>query len=71
MDVPTFAHKVGIRPVRRTYAYLENLGLVIRGWHASGRLYFQITTRGLERLEWLSAQKATMLEALIAPILRA
>ena len=22
MDVPTFARKVGIRPVRRTYAYL-------------------------------------------------
>ena len=33
MDVPTFAHKVGIRPVRRTYTYLahlEDLGLVTR-----------------------------------------
>jgi hypothetical protein len=31
MDVPAFARKVGIRPVRRTYTYLahlEDLGLV-------------------------------------------
>jgi hypothetical protein len=74
MDVPTFAHKVGIQPVRRTYAYLDHLqrqGLVIRGWYAPGKLYFQITERGLERLEWLRRQNRTALQVLIEPILRA
>ena len=73
IDVPAFAHKVGIRPVRRTYTYLahlEDLGLVTRGLDAPGKLHFQITDRGLERLEWLRAQKRTTLEELIAPILR-
>ena len=39
IDVPAFAHKVGIRPVRRTYTYLahlEELGLVTRGLDAQG-----------------------------------
>lgn len=56
MDVPAFAHKVGIRPVRRTYtclAHLEDLGLVARGKDARDELHFQIKPRGLERLEWL------------------
>lgn len=74
LDVPAFARKVGIRPVRRTYTYLahlEHLGLVIRGVDALGKLHFQITDRGLERLQWLRLQNsATTLEALIAPLLR-
>jgi len=73
MDAPTFAYKVGIRPVRRTYAYLdhlEQLGLVTRGRSAAGKLYFQITERGLERLEWLRAQNRTTAQELIAPLLR-
>ena len=74
MDVPAFAHKVGIRPVRRTYTYLahlEDLGLVTRAWDAHDKLHFQITARGLERLQWLRLQNgATTLEALIAPFLR-
>lgn len=73
MDAPTFAHKVGIRPVRRTYAYLdhlEKLGLVTRGRSGAGKLYFRITERGLERLEWLRAQIRTTTQELIAPLLR-
>jgi hypothetical protein len=74
MDVSAFAHKVGIRPVRRAYTYLahlEDLGLVIRGWDAHDKLHFQITARGLHRLEWLRSQNSvTTLEALIAPLLR-
>lgn len=66
--------KVGIQPVRRTYTYLahlEDLGLVIRGWDADDKLHFQITARGLERLEWLRLQNgATTLEDLITPFLR-
>ena len=49
LDVPAFAHKVGIQPVRRTYTYLahlEDLGLVERGWDAHDKLHFQITARG-------------------------
>ena len=74
MDVPTLARRVGILPVRRAYTYLahlEELGLVIRGWDAPGKLHFKITDRGLERLEWLRAQKRTTLEELLSPILRA
>ena len=75
MDVPVFAHKVGIRPVRRAYTYLahlEDLGLVTRAWDAHDKLHFQITDRGLERLEWLRLQNrtTTTLEDLIAPLLR-
>ena len=73
LDVPAFARKAGIRPVRRAYTYiahLEELGLVTRGWDAPGKLHFQITDRGLERLQWLRAQKRTTLEELLAPILR-
>jgi hypothetical protein len=73
-DVPMFARKVGIRPVRRTYTYLahlEELGLVTRGWDASGKLHFQITARGLERLQWLRLQNSTTtIGELIAPFLR-
>ena len=75
MDVPAFAHKLGIRPVRRTYTYLahlEDLGLVVRGWDAHDKLHFQITARGLDRLKWLRLQNSTTttLEELIAPLLR-
>ena len=74
MDVPAFAHKVGVRPVRRAYTYLahlEDLGLVTRGLDAQGKLYFRITDRGLLRLEWLrSTPASTTLEELIAPLLR-
>ena len=75
MDVPAFAHKVGIRPVRRAYTYLahlEDLGLVNRGLDAPGKLHFQITDRGLERLQWLRLQSSatTTLEDLIVPFLR-
>jgi len=73
LDVSTIAHKVGIRPVRRAYTYLahlENLGLVARGFDALGKLHFQITARGLERLAWLRAHKRSVLEEFLAPILR-
>lgn len=75
MDVPAFARKVGIRPVRRTYTYLahlEDLGLVIRGWDAHDKLHFQITARGLERLQWLRLQSSATitLETLIVRFLR-
>ncbi len=77
LDVPAIARKVGIRPVRRAYTYiahLEKLGLVTRGWDAPdapGKLHFQITTRGLERLQWLRLQNdTTTIGELIAPFLR-
>jgi len=73
LDVPAIARKVGISPVRRAYTYLahlEDMGLVKGGWDAAGKLHFQITERGLERLEWLRAQKRSALEELLAPILR-
>ncbi len=73
LDVPAVARKVGIRPVRRAYTYLahlENMGLITRGLDAAGKLHFQITERGLERLEWLRGQKRTPLEEFLAPILR-
>src|SRR5689334_2547571 len=73
IDGPTFARRVGIRPVRRVYAYLDHLadlGLVVRRADLGSQLRFQITGRGLKRLEWLRTQKRTALEDLIAPILR-
>ena len=74
MDAPTFAHRVGIRPVRRVYAYLDHLavlGLVARRADLGSRLHFQITERGLERLEWLRAQnQPSTLEGIILPLLR-
>jgi len=75
LDVPTIAYKVGIRPVRRAYTYiahLEDMGLVKGGWDAAGKLHFQITARGLERLEWLRAQDSTTttIGELIAPFFR-
>jgi len=73
LDVPTIAHKVGIRPVRRAYTYLahmEDMGLVKGGWDVAGKLHFQITARGLERLEWLRGQERTTLEDLFASIFR-
>ena len=73
LDVPAAARKVGIHPVRQAYTYLahlERLGLVTTGFDAAGKLHFQITARGLERLELLHAQKRTTLEELLAPILR-
>jgi len=74
MDGPTFAHRVGIRPVRRVYAYLAHLaalGLVVRRADLGSRLRFQITERGLKRLEWLRAHdKPSALEVLLLPMLR-
>lgn len=74
MDAPTFAHRVGIRPVRRVYAYLDHLaalGLVARRADLGSRLHFQITERGLERLQWLRAQdEPSASEDLLAPLLR-
>ena len=74
IDGPTFARGVGIRPVRRVYAYLAHLaglGLVVRRADWGSRLRFQITERGLERLKWLRAQdKPSVMEELITPLLR-
>jgi len=75
LDVPALARKVGIRPVRRAYTYLthlEGLGLVTGGFDVPGKLHFQITDRGLERLQWLRLQSSatTTLKALIVPFLR-
>src|SRR5882724_8139822 len=74
IDGPTFASKVGIRPVRRVYAYLDHLaalGLVVRRADLGSKLRFQITERGLKRLEWLRAHdKLSVLEELLVPILR-
>ena len=74
IDGPTFADKVGIHPVRRVYAYLDHLAaldLVLRRTDIGSKIHFQITERGLERLEWLRAQhKPTALQELLLPILR-
>src|SRR5256885_12560881 len=74
MDGPTFAHRVGIRPVRRGYAYLDHLavfGLAVRRVDLGRRLHFQITERGLNRLKWLRAEDdSSPLEALLPPHLR-
>jgi hypothetical protein len=73
MDGPTFAHRAGIRPVRRVYAYLDHLallGLVVRRADLGSRLHFQITERGLQRLKWLRAEERLPLEVLVAPLLR-
>ena len=74
IDGPTFACKVGIRPVRRVYAYLNHLatlGLVVRRIDLGSKLRFQITERGLKRMEWLRAHdKPSALEELLVPILR-
>jgi predicted transcriptional regulator len=73
IDGPTFARKVGIRPIRRVYAYLAHLaalGLLIRRVDLGRKLHFQITERGLQRLKWLRAPERTMLEELIGPLLR-
>lgn len=74
IEGPTFAGKVGIRPVRRVYAYLDHLaalGLVGRRTDLGSKLRFQITERGLERLKWLRDQhKPSALEEMLIPILR-
>jgi hypothetical protein len=75
LDVPAIAHKVGISPVRRAYTYLahlEDIGLVKGGFDAPGKLHFQITARGLERLQWLRLHNrtTTTIGELIAPFLR-
>jgi hypothetical protein len=74
IDGPTFAHRVGIRPVRRVYAYLDHLavlGLVVRRVDLGSRLHFQITERGLSRLQWLRAQDdPSTLEELLTPLLQ-
>ena len=82
IDGPTFARKVGIHPVRRVYAYLAHLailGLVVRRSDLGSNLHFQITERGLARLEWLRMQNDSVerletggpLEPLIASIFSA
>jgi len=67
--------QVGIRPVRRVSAYLAHLGalgLVVRRVDLGSKLLFQITDRGLERLEWLRGRdKPSALEELLTPLLRA
>jgi hypothetical protein len=68
-----FAHAAGIRPTRRAYTYLAHLaslGLVIRGKTDSGKHYYRITPRGLDRLEWLRGQSSAALQELIEPVLR-
>lgn len=74
IDGPTFAYRVGIRPVRRVYAYLDHLvvlGLVVRKTDLGSKLLFKITERGLKRLQWLRAQdEPPPLEDLLMPLLR-
>jgi hypothetical protein len=74
IDGPTFARRVGICPVRRVYAYLDHLadlGLVVRRPDLGSKLHFEITERGLQRLEWLRAQdKPSPMEELLRPLLR-
>lgn len=69
MNVPALAGEVGIRPVRRAYTYLirlEKLGLVIRERDARGKLRYQITDRGLERLHgFRSKEEATILDGMV------
>jgi hypothetical protein len=72
MDVPTFARRAGMRPVRRvcTYlAHLAELNLLVRGYDADRRLHYRITPRGLARLVWLvrKPEPPTVLE-LIASV---
>ena len=58
-DVPALARKAKIEPVRRSYTYLahlEGLNLVARGYNSVGKLFYRITARGLERLEWLRSE---------------
>jgi hypothetical protein len=62
LDVPTIARKVGIRPIRRAYTYLvhlQKISLVRQGRAENGRIYYQITQLGLERLAWLRTTPAT------------
>jgi hypothetical protein len=74
MDAPTFAQRAGIHPVRRVYAYLDHLtilGLVVRRADCGSRLHFQITDRGLKRLQWLRVQDGpSVLEHVLMPLLR-
>jgi hypothetical protein len=52
--------------------HLAVLSLVVRRSDLASKLLFQITERGLKRLEWLRAQdKPLALEKLLLPILRA
>ena len=74
-------HSAGIRkkseaaraPGCFTYiAHLEDMGLVKGGWDVAGKLHFQITARGMERLQWLRSQDSTTttIRELIEPFLR-
>jgi hypothetical protein len=50
---------------------LEDLGLLVRSRDVLRKLHFQITPRGVERLQWLRSQDGpTALEQLLAPFLR-
>ena len=81
MDVPTLARKAKIEPVRRSYTYLahlEGINLIARGHSSGGKLYYRVTARGLERLNWLRLENESApktrnsngpLEPLIASIL--
>ncbi len=60
VGVPTLAVRIGYFPVRGLYPYVARLrrwGLVT-SWHGvSGQLFYRITDRGRERLEWLERQQ--------------
>ena len=56
ISVRSFAILSGMRPVRCVYSYLGRLArwrLLRRGKSPSGRIVFQISERGRERLAWL------------------
>jgi hypothetical protein len=62
LDVPNHCEKIGIQPVRRAYTYLAHLtdlGLVARSLDTQGKLRYQITDRGPERLQWLRSKEGT------------
>jgi hypothetical protein len=57
-SIPAWAHAARIAPTRRMYTYairLARYGLVERA-SANGRLVYQITPVGLERLAWLRSR---------------
>lgn len=61
-DVPAIARFAGIIPTRRAYTYLAHLAqfdLIAPGKDAAGRLFYRITERGLDRLEWLRSHSAS------------
>ncbi len=60
VGVPTLAVRIGYFPVRGLYPYVARLrrwGLVTSGRGVSRRLFYRITDRGRERLQWLERQQ--------------